>query len=152
MPTQNIISSLIFPHTFQLSDWPPALCAASTDVNHAVRENKINLPAEGCDHTYMAGRQKVLCWRKAAGLWGSLPAHQWTFYSGFAHRFGEMPTLEWDPPRQSSREMSFIRGSSLSLVQAGWRRWLSLCSLLVWLHLEHCVWFSVPQYKRVIKL
>lgn len=30
---------------------PPALCAASTDVNHAGRENKINLSAEGCDHT-----------------------------------------------------------------------------------------------------
>lgn len=40
-----------FPHTFQLSDWPPALCATSTDVNHPGRGNKINLPAEGCDHT-----------------------------------------------------------------------------------------------------
>lgn len=32
------------------------------------------------------------------------------------HPFGEMPKLERDPP---SQEMSFIRESSLSLVQAG---------------------------------
>lgn len=30
---------------------PLLSCAASTDVNHAGRGNKINLPTEGCDHT-----------------------------------------------------------------------------------------------------
>lgn len=35
------------------------------------------------------------------------------------HPFGEMPKLERDPPWLPSQEMSFIRESSLSLVQAG---------------------------------
>lgn len=36
-----------------------------------------------------------------------------------SHPFGEMPKLERDPPWLPSQEMSFIRESSLSLVQAG---------------------------------